>query len=125
MKKVGLLISLPLVLALSGCVISIGGGDSSEWGNSWKKTQDENRQAIARLNIGDSRDRVLSILGEPSFSESFSQDSKIFQVYYFRTHRTHGDGETTRDETTPVVFLNGKLTGWGDNALNTAMNISG
>jgi len=124
MKKILLAATLPLMLGLTGCVISIG-GEHSDWGSDWEKTQKDNRQAIARLNVGDSREHVMTMLGEPAFSESFTQNKNTYQVYYFRTHRSHGDGETTKDETTPVIFLDGKLTGWGESALNRAMNISG
>ena len=125
MKKASFLISLPLVLGLSGCVISVGGGEHSEWGSEWEKTQKDNRSIIARLNIGDSRDQVLNMLGEPAFSESFSHNNSDYQIYYFRTHRAHGDGHTTKDETTPVLFVGGKVSGWGQQALDQAMDISG
>ncbi|WP_279513250.1 DUF3192 domain-containing protein [Idiomarina aquatica] len=35
-----------------------------------------------------------------------------------RTHRTHADGMTTRDECTPIVFIDDKLTGTGELALD-------
>ncbi|PIP80771.1 MAG: hypothetical protein COW84_03390 [Gammaproteobacteria bacterium CG22_combo_CG10-13_8_21_14_all_40_8] len=123
MKKLSLLLSLAFLLTLSGCVISIGDGENSGWENNWEETQRHNREVIARLNIGDSLDVVLDSLGKPAFSESFTQGEKTYQVYYFRTHRAHGDGDTTKDETTPVLFLEGKLKGWGQSALDSVMNI--
>jgi len=32
---------------------------------------------------------------------------------FYRTRRTEADGETSRDETTPLVFKNNELVGWG------------
>jgi hypothetical protein len=37
-------------------------------------------------------------------------------VLFYRTHRRDGDGVTTKDECTPLVFKNGLLIGWGDAA---------
>ena len=42
-----------------------------------------------------------------------------------RTHRTHSDGDTTRDETTPLVFEDGKLVGIGERAAAEAMRAGG
>jgi hypothetical protein len=44
-------------------------------------------------------------------------DGATYQVLYYRTHRTHSDGETTKDETTPLVFKDSALIGWGMDAL--------
>ena len=40
----------------------------------------------------------------------------VYEVLFFRTHRTHSDGETTKDECTPLVFRDGVLIGFGDKA---------
>jgi hypothetical protein len=37
---------------------------------------------------------------------------------FYRTQRKHSDGETTRDETTPLVFRDNRLIGWGDGVYN-------
>lgn len=39
------------------------------------------------------------------------------RVLFFRTQHRHSDGETSRDETTPLVFRNDTLIGWGDDVL--------
>ena len=59
-------------------------------------------------------------LGEPDLVESFLRDGEEFVVLRYRTHRQRGDGETTRDETTPVVFVDGNVVGWGDSAIEYA-----
>ncbi len=130
MKKGLILLMLPTLLLLNGCIIVAGDGhetgwswDSDEDSNGWKQRQIDNRQAISRLNIGDSRASVLEQMGKPEISESFYQDNKSYQVYYYRTHRNKGDGKTTKDETTAVVFVEERLFGWGDKALDQALDI--
>jgi len=36
---------------------------------------------------------------------------------YYRTSRQHHDSATSKDETTPLIFKNNKLIGWGFDAL--------
>ncbi len=109
---------VPLALILSGCVVAIGNDD--DWDESWSKRQRENREAIADLELGLRRDTVIQRLGTPDFSESFLRDGQEFVVLFYRTHRRHGDGETSRDETTPLVFVNDDLVGWGESAIDKA-----
>lgn len=109
---------LPLALILSGCVVAIGNDD--DWDESWSERQRENREAIADLELGLRRATVVERLGTPDFSESFLRDGQEFVVLFYRTHRRHGDGETSRDETTPLVFVDGDLVGWGDSAVDNA-----
>ena len=106
-------------LFLSGCVISIDG----DWEDDeyWAKRQRENREAIADLELGLRRATVEERLGTPDFVEAFVRGADEFEVLYYRTHRSHGDGETTRDETTPLVFVGGDLVGWGDTAVEFAV----
>lgn len=122
MLKTGLMtLMLAIMLTLSGCIISVN-DDEAEWGIvGWEDKQKDNRKVIARLNIGDSRVEVLSQLGEPAFTEGFTSAGQDYQVYYFRTHRRHSDGRTSKNETTPVVFADNHLIGWGQKALDQAM----
>jgi len=121
LKTVMSIFVLAALLMLQGCIISVN-DDEADWGIvDWKHAEQDNREVIARLNIGDSRTAVLSQLGEPDFTEGFTSDGLDYQVYYFRTHRQHGDGRTSKDETTPVIFADGHLIGWGEKALDQAM----
>ena len=101
------------VTALSGCVI-IDGESASIFDESWEKEQRENRKAIAALDIGMERDEVTRELGAPAYSEAYTEAEDEYRVLFYRTQRMHGDGETTKDETTPLVFKNDLLLGWGD-----------
>ena len=52
-------------------------------------------------------------LGTPADSEAFTRDGEEVRVLFYRTQHRHSDGETSRDETTPLVFRSGELVGWG------------
>ncbi|HBO12182.1 MAG TPA: hypothetical protein DD491_05290, partial [Halieaceae bacterium] len=58
-------------------------------------------------------------LGTPADSEAFTRDGEEFRVLFYRTRHRHSDGETSRDETTPVVFRNDELVGWGQRVYDT------
>lgn len=102
---------LLFTLALSGCVII----DSDHVDkDDWRETQRVNRETISQLELGLSRTAVLDKLGAPFDSEAFTDGDDEVRVLFYRTRHAKSDGETTRDETTPVVFRNGRLVGWGD-----------
>ncbi|WP_419569468.1 DUF3192 domain-containing protein [Rheinheimera sp.] len=105
------------MMALSGCVVAVGGHDNDDSSNSaWRKTQKHNNQVISALQTGTSLDNVRGQLGTPDFSESFNNNGADTVVLFYRTHHEHSDGETSKDECTPLIFRNGLLTGWGDKA---------
>ena len=104
-----------LLVSLVGC-ISINGTHS--WDDKdWKGDQEANRKIIAELVIGTERSNVLTRMGTPSFSEAFVKSDDHYSILFYRTHHFESDGETTKNETTPLVFENDKLIGWGDDVL--------
>lgn len=100
-----------LALGASGCVYIDG-----EYVNrdDWRQTEQDNRQFISKLDLGMQRSEVLEMLGTPADSEAFSHAGEQVRVLFYRTRWKHGDGETSRDETTPLVFKNDLLIGWGE-----------
>ena len=111
-------------LGLSGCVVNVGDGESS-WDNSesWEKTQDKNRNNLAKLSLGMGKDQIMTLMGAADFSEAYLQQSagqgqadKEVLVLFYRTQHIHSDGKTTKDECTPIVISNNVLVGWGDTA---------
>lgn len=116
-KKILLL--LPLTISLSGCIIVADGSDwDGDNSSNWRAEQNKNRSKITNLTLGLHRTEVIEQMGSPSFSEAFTtENGASYQVLYYRTHREHGDGETTKDETTALVFETDKLIGWGNDAL--------
>jgi hypothetical protein len=112
------LLLTPTALVLSGCVIAVDGdGWDERHDDDWERRQTENRRAIDDLALGTARDAVEARLGPPDLVESFRRDGHRFVVLRYRTQRVHGDGETTREETTPVVFVDDELVGWGESAV--------
>lgn len=108
MLKVGA--ALLIILTATGCVYIDGENVDTD---DWRDSQRDNREEISKLEIGMSRNTVQSRLGTPADSEAFSLNGEEVRVLFYRTQRKHSDGETTRDETTPLVFRNDTLTGWG------------
>ena len=116
LKKLALIICIPATLMLSGCVISVGDDDHGYSSHSWEDKEVENRSIISSLNLKVSENEVTSRLGVPDFTELHQSDAGNVKVLFYRTHRNKGDGVTTKDECTPLVFVNSQLVGWGDSA---------
>lgn len=112
-----------LSLLASGCVIHVGADDDGAYHSrtSVEKTEQHNRDAIARMAIGTPVSMALEQMGQPDFSDLTQVAGREVRVLRYRTHRTNADGDTTRDETTPLVFVDGKLTGIGETAVSQAM----
>jgi outer membrane protein assembly factor BamE (lipoprotein component of BamABCDE complex) len=117
-----LILTLPLAFALTGCVIVVGNDDHDgnfDWDSSsseWKKVQNSNKAKIAELEVGNNISDVKAKLGTPNINEAFTQSNKEYQVLFYRTRHKHSDGETTKDECTPLIFVNGTLQSWGQKA---------
>lgn len=120
MKGTRLLLLLALTASItSGCVITVNTDDEYD-DNDWKSRQVRNERAINRMELGRSESSIARELGEPDFVDAFSRDGQAFKVLYYRTHRVRDDGVTTRNETTPLVFVDGVLVGWGETAIDHA-----
>jgi outer membrane protein assembly factor BamE (lipoprotein component of BamABCDE complex) len=118
MKKLGRITLVAFLLAALGGCINING--ESGWDNGdWKKDQELNRKIISELVIGTERANVLNRMGTPSFSEAFLKGEQQYNVLFYRTHHVKSDGMTTKDETTPLVFKEDKLIGWGEDVLSS------
>ena len=97
---------LALAPALTGCVIAIDADewdDDHRWSSGWEARQHRNHEYIDNLMLGESIGNIRADLGAPDF-----------------THRFRGDGATSKDETTPLVFVGGELVGWGESAIDKA-----
>ena len=116
MKKSLLVLAALAPIALSGCVISVDGDGEYGYHSDWQDREYKNRKQIARLETNTDISTIKQRMGIPDFNELHSRDNDEYQVLYYRTHRRDGDGVTTKDECTPLVFKNGVLIGWGDTA---------
>lgn len=121
MKRSSLALLLAAPLVLGGCVIHVGADDDGRYVHSDSRKESRNRDAISRLALGTPLDQIFEQLGEPDFAEAMTVGGREMRVLRYRTHRARADGDTTRDETTPLVFSDGKLTGIGEAAAAQAM----
>jgi hypothetical protein len=61
-------------------------------------------------------------MGKPDFTEAYQKpDGRSESIFFYYTKKRRidsrrwvDDSSITKDECTPLVFENGKLTGWGD-----------
>lgn len=83
---------------------------------NWQERETFNQKQIGTLNLGVTKDEVIRLLGSPDISEAKQIDSGEVQVLFYRTHHVKSDGITTRDECTPLLFKDDKLTAWGADA---------
>lgn len=117
-KLIALAAAAILASSLTGCVIvdrsNHGDHDDS---THWQERQQHNRETVTTLNIGMTYAETRVLFEQPDFSETFQTDGKTYKVLYYRTHSKHSDGETSKDECTPLVFENGVLIGWGERAV--------
>lgn len=75
---------------------------------------DKNNNALLTLEMDMKKQEVLKIMGKPDLNEAYkSLNGKRMTIFFYYTQRKWSDGSVTKDETTPVVFENGKLVGWG------------
>lgn len=115
MKKLMLATAITLPL-LTGCVVAVGNGGEDVSVSSWQKSYKKNRQAIAELELNTSYQTTIDKLGTPLFNELLEKDGKEYRVIFYPTNSLHSDGKMTKDECTPIVFSDGKLSGFGETA---------
>ena len=122
MKKLAVAALFGLSLGLSGCVISVDGDGEYGYRSDWQDKEQKNRKHISRLQQDTSYDEILNRMGIADFNEFYTKGNDTYQVLYYRTQRIDGDGVTTKDECTPLVFKNTALVGWGETAYNMISN---
>jgi hypothetical protein len=115
-----ILLAAIVALPLSGCVIRINDNDWDSEEGDWEDRQRNNAKKIQKLELGRTISSIKVDFGEPDLVESFRREAKDYKVLFYRTQHTHSDGMTTRDETTPLVFVEDILVGWGESAIEKA-----
>ena len=91
-----------------------------------------NSSRLLRLEPGMSKSQILEAMGtknalyinNPYLVSSFSiQEDNITVIYYFtRNPNNVYEAIVTFDRLTPLVLLNGKLIGWGEESLRRAQD---
>jgi len=85
---------------------------------------DQNNENLLKLEMGMNKDQVLKIMGKPDLNEAYqSLYGKSVTIFFYYTQRQWNDGNTTKDECTPIVFEDGKLVGWGDEFYKNKMEV--
>lgn len=115
LNRAGLAAMLAAGTLASGCII-VDGNDDGDHGSFAGQDRDMRKQ-LAELPLGSSLDSVRQALGEPYFTDAFKVGDAEYRVLRYRSHHSHSDGDTTRDETTPLLFQDGKLISIGELAL--------
>ncbi len=116
-----LFVALFSCLFLASCIIVTDRDEDGSGNVDWRQIEAENRVLIADLQPGLSLAEVRTVLGDPQYSESFQHSDGQIVILRYRTQHRHSDGNTSLDETTPLVFRNGVLTGWGETAMSAVM----
>ncbi|GHE85253.1 DUF3192 domain-containing protein [Thalassotalea profundi] len=117
MKKSLIVLALLAPLTLTGCVIAVDGDrDGHNINSSFDDREYDNRKIITALPLKSSIIDVKTRLGTADFTESYESEGSTINVLYYRTHRVHKDGLTTKDECTYLYFVDGALTDTGNGA---------
>lgn len=96
---------LVLVVFLNGCVSS----STMPWGI------ERTRKNLMKLELGMSKQEVIDIMGSPYNREAYvTPDGQSLEFLIYLTKYTYS-GSIPDTDTTPICFLNGKVTGWGRN----------
>ena len=85
-------------------------------------TASQNNSNLLKLEIGDTKSTVLAIMGNPHRNEKYQIENHTYDVWFYRTAHTPDDRETD-DEFTPIVIIDGKVTGWGRNFYDNTIKI--
>ena len=97
-------IALLLVAVLiSGCASTM------PWGI------ERTRNNLMKLELGMSKQEVIDIMGSPYNREAYTLlNGQALEFLIYLTKYTDS-GPIPDSDTTPICFLNGKVTGWGRN----------
>ncbi|WP_025819952.1 DUF3192 domain-containing protein [Shewanella marina] len=115
-KMIKSLLVLPIIAGLSACSINIASNDDDSGQYKFHKIERQNKQHITQLNMGMTQEQVQLLMGKPELTEAYNKKGQAMKILFYRTQWQHGDGQTTKDECTALIFENGNLMGWGDTA---------
>ncbi len=73
----------------------------------------KNNDLMLTLETGQTKGRVLGIMGSPSRNETYAINGKNVDVWFYRT--SYDIYALEDDNFTPVIFEDDKLAGWGRN----------
>jgi hypothetical protein len=82
-----------------------------------------NNENIVKLKVSMTQDEVVKAMGTPAASESYEAvGGERINILYYQTEEKPLTVTSIKDECTPIVFINDKLTGWGEKFILTNIN---
>ncbi len=98
---------LVVLLLLAGCGASIR----------------KNNENLMMLKVGMPQTEAVKIMGPPTLSESYeATGGERVGILYYQTETKNVTVLSVKEECTPVVFIDGKLVGWGDRLTASTIN---
>ena len=86
---------------------------------------EHNRANLIKLNIGQTKDQVLTTMGQPYKTEMYSNKGESLEFWLYLTEgvSAHSPKRLTDSNFTPLAFENGILKGWGRNYYDNQLRI--
>lgn len=115
-KFSGIIFGLVVYVLLTAAVLLWYQDDVEQM--NWADREVFNHKIISKYQLNDTvlQQQVLARLGAPDITFAQQQGKVLYQVLYYRTHRSKADGITTADECTALLFKNRRLIAIGDAA---------
>tara|TARA_R110002126_G_scaffold33382_27_gene104555 strand:- start:4749 stop:5147 length:399 start_codon:yes stop_codon:yes gene_type:complete len=106
-----------LYLLLTASVLLFYKDDPAQM--TWQDRENFNAKLISGYNLADhpTQDEITGRLGGPDITEAVELNGKVYQLFYYRTHRKLPDGITTEDECTALFFKERQLIAKGEEAI--------
>ena len=90
----------------------------------WEDRQAYNKAMMNEVTIGQHITDIKSLFGKADFTEAKMSNEQSLQVLFYRTHHKTSDGETSKEECTPLLFKQGKLIAWGEDTYQQYLSSS-
>jgi hypothetical protein len=129
MMRLGLMVAV-IAMGLAETSCSGHRSDSPSDAIPYKELLARNQAAISRLAVGMTKDEVMATMGtdsavtknglvlNPIRTESFTIGADVFEKMFYVTSAHRMFGPVNESQTTPVVLKNGKVIGWGKDAVD-------
>ena len=112
------MIRLSIVLILSAVLAGCAGSPGSD-----AAIAKDNRDKILELNVDQSKNQVLLIMGKPYKTEAYSMDGERLEFWFYMTEWRGTIYRLDDSNFTPLAFRDGALQGWGRNYYDRAIRV--
>lgn len=84
----------------------------------------QNRDNLLELNVGQTKDQVIAIMGKPYKTEMYVSEGVSTEFWLYLTEGKGMDGRKLSDSNfTPLAIENGVLKGWGRNYYDNTLRV--